>query len=70
MAEQQQALPSFFCPISMELMSDPVNTCDGHTYERSFIETWLQQHRTSPLTGSRLPRRDLVPNLALRNAIQ
>ena len=34
----QAAPPSFFCPISFELMQDPVCTVDGHTYERAEIQ--------------------------------
>lgn len=35
-----------------ELMRDPVVCADGHSYERSVIEAWLQKHDTSPLTVS------------------
>jgi hypothetical protein len=34
--------PAFLCPISHELMSDPVVACDGHTYERKAIAEWIQ----------------------------
>lgn len=40
---QSQAPPAaYLCPISQELMSDPVVACDGHTYERQSITEWLQ----------------------------
>ena len=55
------------CPISHELMLDPVLTCDGETYERSAIEEWLAQHSTSPLTGQPLAETSLVPNVMVRN---
>jgi hypothetical protein len=36
-------VPSFFkCPISLELMKDPVVLCIGQSYERSNIEPWLE----------------------------
>ena len=60
----------FLCPITQELMSDPVSTCDGHTYERAAIERWLSRHVTSPLTGAALPSKALVPNISLRKLIQ
>ena len=41
----------FICPITHELMKDPVFTCDGITYERNAVEKWLKNHNTSPLTG-------------------
>ena len=36
------------CPISMEIMRDPVIAADGHTYERAEIEAWFANNRTSP----------------------
>ena len=39
------------CPISHELMRDPVIADDGTTYERAAIEQWLQSSEISPLTG-------------------
>ena len=34
------ALPSFFCPLTLDLMRDPVSTEDGQTFEREPIEQW------------------------------
>lgn len=62
--------PSFKCPISQQRMDDPVVTCDGHSFERRFIEEWLTVQGTSPLTNLKLKSRTLIPNVALRNAIQ
>ena len=58
------------CPISQEIMEDPVITADGHTYDRASISIWLQNHNTSPITG--LPLRDkvLIPNISLRYLIR
>lgn len=62
---------SFFCPVSMELMSDPVIVATGHTYDRVCIQRWIEQsNRTCPVTGMRLRHLELTPNHALRNAIQ
>lgn len=60
---------SLKCPISLELMRDPVVTSDGHTYERATINQWLEEHATSPLTGLLLKRKELIPNVALKNVI-
>lgn len=57
------------CPISLEVMRDPVIADDGHSYERESIERWLQCHRTSPLTGRVLLSRHLIPNHRLRAVI-
>ncbi|CAE7024751.1 PDE10A [Symbiodinium natans] len=51
-------------------MHDPVILSDGHTYERRYIEKWLQHKDTSPVSGAKLPQKSFVPNHALRNAIE
>ena len=60
----------WLCPLSMELMEDPVSTLLGHTYERHAIETWLRRHDTDPMTNSVLPDKMLIPNIALRQTIE
>eukprot|EP00877_Chromochloris_zofingiensis_P005642 jgi/Chrzof1/15079/Cz09g26130.t1 len=59
----------FCCPITLQIMNDPVITSDGSTYERPAIIEWLQTHDTSPLTGVTLDRNVLIPNRALKEAI-
>jgi hypothetical protein len=61
---------AFYCPILHELMSDPVLTCDGYTYERDAIERWLEDNNTSPITNNVLANKELTPNYALRSAIE
>ena len=68
--ERPEPPTSFCCPISSELMVDPVTCADGHSYDRAHIERWLSSHNTSPSTNTELPHKDLVPNHALRNAIE
>jgi hypothetical protein len=43
---------------------------DGHTYERSAIEQWLETHNTSPATGLELNSKQLVPCHRLRSLIR
>ena len=57
------------CPISMEIMRDPVIAADGHTYERAEIEAWFANNRTSPKTGAVLPHGSLIPNHAAKAMI-
>jgi len=50
---------------------DPVIAMDGHSYERTAIEQWFQAGRlTSPVTNERLASSSLMPNYALRSAIE
>ena len=57
------------CPITCEMMSDPVFAADGHTYERRAIATWFETKQTSPLSNAVLEHRRLVPNRALKQLI-
>lgn len=61
----------FRCPISLELMSDPVNIETGHTYDRSSILKWFRSgNAMCPKTGKSLSSIELVPNLVLGKLIQ
>lgn len=51
-------------------MHDPVVLSDGHSYERRYIERWLERHNTSPVTAAQLSQKEVFPNHALRNAIE
>lgn len=58
------------CPITQEPMREPVVAADGHTYERAAIVRWFKTSDKSPLTGSVLPHKNLVPNYMLLSSIQ
>ncbi|XAR59891.1 Ubiquitin--protein ligase [Bertholletia excelsa] len=61
----------FLCPITLEIMTDPVIVATGQTFERASIQRWLNSnHRTCPKTGQTLSHLSLAPNVALRNLIQ
>jgi hypothetical protein len=69
--EQNEERPrDHFCTITQDVFEDPVQTTDGHTYERVAIEQWFETHTTSPRTGLHLASLALTPNLALRSVIQ
>ena len=105
-AEGDDAPPAFCCPISFEVMTDPVFlvavwpplpctarpvvlaeappderatstspvssplTQTGHTFERASIEAHLAKSSRCPLSGVDVTDRTLMPNHALRNAIE
>ncbi|XP_006661003.1 U-box domain-containing protein 33-like isoform X2 [Oryza brachyantha] len=71
-SEDYGNVPSYFiCPIQQDVMRDPLIAADGFTYEADAIREWLDSgHCTSPMTNLDLPHRDLLPNHALRSAIQ
>ncbi|XP_073303225.1 U-box domain-containing protein 17-like [Primulina huaijiensis] len=59
----------FCCPISLEMMKDPVVVSTGQTYDRESISRWMEGHCTCPKTGQKLVHTQLVPNKPLRNLI-
>jgi chemotaxis protein histidine kinase CheA len=60
----------FLCPITQDVMIDPVSAADGHMYERRAIEDWFIGHSTSPMTGAKLEVKMLFPNYAIRGLIR
>ncbi|CAK9318059.1 unnamed protein product [Citrullus colocynthis] len=61
----------FRCPISLELMRDPVTVSTGQTYDRSSIESWVATGNTTcPVTRAPLTDFTLIPNHTLRRLIQ
>ena len=60
----------FYCPISGDLMTEPVSEAAGHTYEKDQIMRWLQTKQTSPMTNLPLHIADLTPNLAMKRSIE
>ncbi|TYG52010.1 hypothetical protein ES288_D10G307800v1 [Gossypium darwinii] len=60
----------FRCPISLDLMKDPVIVASGHTYDRSSIAQWINTgHYTCPKSGQRLIHMALIPNYALKSLV-
>ncbi|KAK9734623.1 hypothetical protein RND81_04G152700 [Saponaria officinalis] len=54
MVSMEVEIPSHFtCPISLQLMKDPVTIVTGITYDRDHIEKWLftYKHATCPVTN-------------------
>ena len=59
------------CPISIDLLVDPVFAADGHTYSRAEIQAWLDTgKRTSPKTNEPLTHTILTPNHLVRSMVQ
>ncbi|KFK26672.1 hypothetical protein AALP_AA8G277900 [Arabis alpina] len=72
--DENQDIPippeDFQCPISLELMKDPVIVSSGQTYERDCIKTWLEGgNSTCPKTQETLTSDTVTPNYALRSLI-
>jgi serine/threonine protein kinase len=77
MEDRARAVPDgFLCPITQDVMRDPVILQDGHSYERKAIVDWLKRSNRSPLTNEELPMSSkdgslpmMLDNYALKSAI-
>ncbi|WOL10105.1 U-box domain-containing protein 33-like isoform X1 [Canna indica] len=71
-SDDKNHIPSYFiCPIFQEIMNDPHVAADGFTYEAEAIKGWIDGgHDTSPMTNLKLENCELIPNRAIRSAIQ
>ena len=57
---------SISCPITGDVMVDPVQGNDGHTYERAAIMEWLSRNPISPQTRAPMSASDLKVNASIR----
>ena len=61
---------TFMCPISRNVMKEPVIDKDGNSWEKENIISWLQDHNTSPITRRIMTVTELVPNRTLQLTIE
>lgn len=67
---------AFLCPLTKQVMRDPVTLDSGQTFEREAIEKWLRectQNRRKlvcPVTLRELRSTELSPSIALRHTIE
>lgn len=63
----------FICVLSQGIMTDPVLVSSGESYEREYIESWIQSCRgreiTCPITRENI-NKDVFPNNDLRREIK
>lgn len=65
---------AFICPLTKEIMEDPVTTETGVTCERQAVTEWFdgskdQDEISCPVTGQKLTTTGLSPNLVLKTII-
>jgi len=70
MKKMDELQEKFCCPITGEVMIDPVIDNEGNSYEKLAIEHWLRRDQTSPITRNRLTLEDLRPNRILKDVIE
>ncbi|XP_004513351.1 U-box domain-containing protein 21-like [Cicer arietinum] len=61
----------FRCPITLDLMKDPVTLSTGITYDRESVERWFNEgNYTCPVTNQVVRNFDMIPNHSLTRIIQ
>lgn len=60
----------YYCPITFNIVHDPVVGPDGNTYERVAVENWIRIHGTSPVTRNPMSIEEMYPNHAIRNLLE
>jgi len=58
-------MPVPICPITQDVMREPVIDKEGNTYEKSAILEWLKTNNKSPITRNVISASELIPNRAL-----
>uniref|UniRef100_A0A0E0D461 RING-type E3 ubiquitin transferase n=1 Tax=Oryza meridionalis TaxID=40149 RepID=A0A0E0D461_9ORYZ len=75
MSEEEGAFEAFVCPLTKQVMRDPVTIETGQTFEREAILKWFRECRdngrrpTCPLTQRELRDTEVSPSVALRSVI-
>lgn len=63
--------PEFFCPITSQIMKEPVMTIHGFSFEREALLRWMDRHSpTCPLTRQDLSLGMVVPDCNLQFQIE
>lgn len=57
------------CPITCNIMNDPVITPHGISYEKKAIVDWLSKNNFCPITKKGLKENELTPNYKLKEII-
>ena len=57
---------TFVCPLTMDLMRDPLYSKYGHHFERNAILQWLAKENTCPITRQPLFPSMLIPDNSLQ----
>ena len=69
MSDIQIEIPrEYICPITLTIMEDPVICEDGQTYER--ISIMMLSNSISPITRQYINKNNLIPNRAIKDAIE
>ena len=61
----------YICPITLEIMENPVTISDGLQLNGAAIKEWFDLgHTTSPSTNEQVDTSIMIPNISVRNIIK
>ena len=60
----------FICPLTLDIMDEPVMTRWGHNFEKAALLNWLEDHQECPLTRKPLGLSDVASNKSLQALIK
>lgn len=70
-ANAMQCFPDhLICPITTNLLEDPVIAPSGYTYEREDLRNWVDNNGVDPFTREPLSMNQVIPNRALQEAVK
>ena len=65
---RRQALADLLCPITKLPMTDPVKAPDGYVYDRIAIQSYVNEHKSSPKTFEPMSN-SFEPDVARKEAL-
>ena len=65
----EKTISTITCPISLEIMENPITTQYGDTFDKKSLLTWLEKNKHCPLSRRPINIDYLIPNKALKMCI-
>jgi len=70
-SKNKKTIPEeFICPLSKNIMTEPVIIADGSVFERREIINWFKNNNTNPLTFNPIDTKIIIPNINLKKLIK
>ena len=61
---------NYICPLTLQIMDEPVIDTCGHCFERTAVIEWLEYHEMCPISRKPLHLQELIPSDDLKTRIQ
>ena len=63
-------LMDFRCPITHQILLEPIVASDSHIYEKTAFEKWIKDNNISPFTGARLENKNYTKCFAISKMLE